>query len=322
VGRSGRSRGRSGRWGWRGRLEVRERVGALGGAGLVEDVGDQAGDVVGRPGVEGTTDQLDRGEVGGALGEDRAQVVVVEGGGGTVGADEEAVAGLQGDDEQVGLGLVDAVDGLEDEVAVGVDPRLGLGDAALVDQALDEGVVAREPADLALAQEVGAAVADVADADLPAVEVQHGGGGAGAVERRLLVDDLADPVVGAVQCTAHPAEQLVGLHRPGGLLVELAQLLQRDAGGDVSAHRAADAVADGEQPGAGVPGVLVVLADAPHVGDRRPLQAQGRGGRARGARGRTLGRVAHLRSSRIVLPIRTCVPSVIVVGWVIRTVPM
>mgnify|MGYP000058856433 CR=1 FL=1 len=213
---------------------------------------------------------------------------------------------------------MDAVDGLEDEVAVRVHPRLGLGDAALVDEALDEGVVAGEAADLTLAQQVGAAVADVADADLAAVEVQDGRGGAGAVERRLLVDDLADAVVGTVQGATDAAEQLVGLQCPGGLLVQLAQLLQRHAGGDVAAHGAADAVADGEQPGAGVPGVLVVLADATHVGDPRPVQAQGRGGGRAGAR----GGVAHLRSSRIVLPIRTCVPSVIVVGWVIRTVPM
>ena len=30
----------------------------------------------------------------------------------------------------------------------------------------------------------------------------------------------------------------------------------------------------------------------------------------------------YFRSSRIVLPIRTCVPRVSVVGWVIRTLPM
>ena len=76
------------------RLEVRERVGALGGAGLVEDVGDQAGDVVAGAGLERATHQLDGGEVGGALAEDDAQVLVVEGGRGPVGAHEQPVAGL------------------------------------------------------------------------------------------------------------------------------------------------------------------------------------------------------------------------------------
>ena len=85
--------------------------------------------------------------------------------------------------------------------------------------------------------------------------------------------------------------------------------------GDLShydaAGRAADAVAHGDQPRPGVPGVLVVLADPADVGDRRPVEPQG-----------WCVRRAHLRSSRIVLPIRTCVPSVMVVGWVMRTVPM
>ena len=76
---------------------------------------------------------------------------------------------------------------------------------------------------------------------------------------------------------------------------------------DATSPRAApaDAVAHGEQPGSGVPGVLVVLAHPTDVGDRGEVQAQ-----------------AHLRSSRMVLPILTCVPSVMVVGWVIRTLPM
>ena len=80
-----------------------------------------------------------------------------------------------------------------------VDPGLLLGDPALVDQGLDEGVVVGELADLAVAEEVGAAVADVADAEPLAVEERDGGGGAGAVEARVLVDELGDPVVGAVQ---------------------------------------------------------------------------------------------------------------------------
>jgi hypothetical protein len=63
---------------------------------------------------------------------------------------------LEGHLEQVGLEVVDAVDGLEDEVAVGVDPRLLLGDLAVVDEGLDEGVVLGELAQLAAAQEVGA----------------------------------------------------------------------------------------------------------------------------------------------------------------------
>ena len=91
-----------------------------------------------------------------------------------------------------------------------VDPRLVLGDPALVDEALDEGVVVGELGDLAVPEEVGAAVADVADPEPGAVEERDGGGGAGAVEGGVLVDQLADPVVGAVQGAGDLAEQVVG----------------------------------------------------------------------------------------------------------------
>ena len=90
-----------------------------------------------------------------------------------------------------------------------------------------------------------------------------------------------------------------------GRLVEHPQLADRGAGGQVAPGRAADAVADREQPGAGVPGVLVVLAYAPDVGDRGVVESE-----------------RHFRSSRMVLPMRTWVPRASVVGWVIRALPM
>ena len=210
--------------------------------------------------------------------------------------------------EQVGLGLVDAVEGLEDEVAVRVHPRLGLADPALVDEALHEGVVVGELADLAVAVEVGAAVADVAHPDALPVEVA-------ATVAVVLVplragsSSTSSPIRSCARCRA-PAtrpSRSSGLSSPRRVLVEAAQLLHGGAAGDVAARGAADAVADGEQPRTGVPGVLVVLADPPDVGDRGVVEPE---------------EAAHLRSSRIVLPMRTWVPIVIVVGWVMRTVPM
>ena len=123
----------------------------------------------------------------------------------------------------------------------------------------------------------------------------------------VLVDELGDPGVGAVQRAADLAEQLLlrGVGR-GRVVVELAQLGDRGARRDVAAGRAADAVAHGDQVRADVPGVLVVLADATHVGDRGEVEVHR----------------LYFLSSRIVLPMRTWVPRVIVVGWVIRTVPM
>ena len=90
------------------------------------------------------------------------------------------------------------------------------------------------------------------------------------------------------------------------VVLELAQLRDRGAGRDVAAGRATDPVADDDEVRTDVPGVLVVLADTTHVGDRGEVEAHRH----------------YFLSSRIVLPMRTCVPSVIVVGWVMRTVPM
>ena len=118
-------------------------------------------------------------------------------------------------------------------------------------------------------QEVGAAVADVAHAEAGAVEEGDHRGGAGAVERRVLVDELADPVVGAVQGARDLGEQVLGR-----LLGRACGSAGSRRGRDVAAGGAAHAVGDREQPGAGVPGVLVVLADPPDVGDRRVDQVQ------------------------------------------------
>ena len=206
--------------------------------------------------------------------------------------------GLGGELEEVGLLVADAVEGLEDEVAVRVGPRLLLGDPALVDERLDEGVVVGELAQLAAAVEVGAAVADVTEPEAGAVEERDGGGGGGAVEGGVLLDQLGDPVVGAVHGTGDLAEDVVVR-----LLVELAQRLHGRARGEVTADRAAHAVADRQQPRTGVAAVLVLAAHPADVGDRGVVE------------------VHHFRSSRIVLPTRTWTPRPMVVGCVMRTGP-
>ena len=173
--------------------------------GLVDDVDHQAGDVVGGAGLEAGADQLDGGVVGSAHRQDVGEAAVVEHPARAVAAQQQAVAELELHVEQVGVDVVDAVDGLEDQVAVGMGARVLVGDAALVDQALDEGVVLGELADRVAAEEVGPAVADVPEGQLVAVEQRHRGGGAGAAQGRVVVDQLGDAVVGAVQRAGHLA---------------------------------------------------------------------------------------------------------------------
>mgnify|MGYP006144677297 CR=1 FL=1 len=110
----------------------------------IHDVGDDAGDVVGAARLERGPDQLDGREVDRAGAEDVGEPVVVEDAGAAVAAQQQPVALDELDGEEVGVGLVDPVDGAEDEVAVRVRPRLLLGDPALVDEALDERVVLGE----------------------------------------------------------------------------------------------------------------------------------------------------------------------------------
>ena len=190
-----------------------------------------------------------------------------------------------------------------------VDPRLLLGDPALVDQGLHEGVVVGELGERAVAEEVGAAVADVADADPGPSKSGDGRGGAGAVERGVLVDQLGDPVVGAVQRAGDLAEQVVSaVSGPGG---------------SSSRRSCAIAVLEAMSPRAAPP---TPSQTASSHGPAYPeswlsLRTRPTSESARSqARPQVVG-IGYFLSSRIVLPMRTWVPRVIVVGWVIRTVP-
>src|SRR3546814_306578 len=124
--------------------------------------------------------------------------------------------------------------------------------------------------------------------------------------------------MGAVQGAGDQGE-----HVGAGRLVELAQLLYGGPAGDVTARGAADAVADRQQPRTGVPAVLVVLADAPDVGEGGEVEEQARVLlRVSAGRRRCVGvGHRHFLSSRTVFPIRTWVPRASVVGWLIRAWP-
>ena len=72
------------------------RVASSTGAAAVDDVGDDAGDVVGAAGLEAGAHQLDRGVVGAAGGEDVGEPAVVEDAAGAVAAQQQPVAGARG----------------------------------------------------------------------------------------------------------------------------------------------------------------------------------------------------------------------------------
>ena len=92
-----------------------------------------------------------------------------------------------------------------------MDGGLLLADLALVDQRLDPAVVVGELLELAVAQQVGPAVADVGQAELGAVEQGAGDRGAHAVERGVGLDQVGDPVVGLVTAPASTSSIVVAV---------------------------------------------------------------------------------------------------------------
>ena len=168
----------------------------------------------------------------------------------------------------------------------------------------------------AVAQQVAAAVADVADADLGAVEERRGDGRAGAVDLGVLLDQLGDPVVGAVDRAGERLEHVVA--RAGRRARRSS--LDRGAAGDVAAGRAAHAVGDHEQ-------VLAGVARSPGCpcgpGRRRTARRSAAEpvGSAVGRVRRSWSAIGYFLSSRMVLPIRTWLPSWRAVGWVMPVVP-
>ncbi len=284
------------------------RAGARVG-GLVDGhVGDHGRDVVGAAGVERGPDQLHGGVVDRTGAEDVGDPGVVEDAGAAVAAQQDPVAGGEVDVEQVRVGLVHPVHRPQDQVAVRVGAGLLLGDPAVVDEALDEGVVLRQPAQRPLAQQVAPAVPDVADGDLGPVEERGGDRRTGAVELGVLVDELGEPVVGAVDRARHrlaacPAEAA----RRGGA---------GSAPPCCSRCRRARPRPPRRRPSAGA--------------DRRTRSPGCSSGRGRRRTGRRTGGSAesdpcgrrYFLSSRVVLPIRIWVPRETVVGWVSREEPM
>ena len=161
--------------------------------------------------------------------------------------------------------------------------RLLRGDPTLLDEGLHEGVVAGDLVELAVAQEVTAGVADVAERETGAGEQDGGECGAHPVEFGRPLHLVGDGGVAAGNGRFELAEQVTA----GFVVVERLQGLDDELAGDLAGRVSAHAVGEREQTRARVHGVLVVGADQPAVTPRDVAQDEG-----------------HGRSSITVLPIR------------------
>ena len=112
-----------------------------------------------------------------------------------VAAEQDAVALAQLLDEEVGVDVRLRAQAPRDHVAVGVDARLLLGQHPRAHLLGHPRVVERHLAQLAVARDVGAAVADVDEVGPPAVDQQRDAGGAHAGQLGVLARVLEDALV-------------------------------------------------------------------------------------------------------------------------------
>ena len=234
---------------------------ALGSGGVDEPEG-EGGDVVATAGAVGLVDQgPDRLLHRVGAGEDEADPLLVDHRRQPVRTEQEDVARGRRDGLDVDLDLRLGAEGPGDDRALGVVLGLGVGDLALAPHLLDQRVVAGEAFDLPPAQPVGAAVADVADADLLVGGVDDRGGdrrphpGQGGVVVRELVDL---PVRGLDR---RPQERL---RAPVGEVA--VEGVGRGPRGDLAGLGATHPVGDDEDRGADEERVLVGAPLAAGVG--------------------------------------------------------
>ena len=238
-------------------------VGQLPGEGVagveVEDVGDDAGDVVGAAAAQRELDQLLHGLLRALVaGEGLLERLVGHDAGQPVGADQIAVAGPDLADGEVGLDVVAAAQRPHQQRALRVGGGLLLGDAALVDQALHPGVVLgdlrerrRRAAGTRASRRRGTRPRrwPVHSSAVSVVPMPSSWGSSSTIERSWSL----------ARWTAVPSE--VRMSEPGTSSSSGDDGGDHLGGGDLTGGLAAHAVGDGEQARTGVAGVLVALPD-------------------------------------------------------------
>ena len=201
-----------------------------------------------------------------------------------VAAQQHAVAEAKHHRHHVGVGGVVGVDRAQHDVAPRVDHRLGLGHPALVAHLLHPGVVAAQPGEPAVAEQVGARVADVREREPLAVGEQRGQCGRHAAERRVVPHAVAHLALALRDGAAEHA----GRAQPDARQGRGGDDVSRGGRGDLARGVAADTVGNEHQGRPGEAGVLVARA---HESD------------VRAAGGREAHHLNHLRR-------RTGAPSV------------
>ncbi|MDQ0616227.1 hypothetical protein QFZ33_000251 [Arthrobacter globiformis] len=223
----------------------------------------------------------------------------------TVGAEQPALSGLHIDGGEVQFGArIDVTEDAHQDVLVRMGFRFFGPQPTLVDESLDERVVDADLFELAVAQAVGAGIADVGEMELALGQQQGSHGGAHARQLGIDVNEFREQRVGGLD--------LVGQHGAGVVIVVVGVQMEhvQDSGGgsNIAAGVAAHAVRHDGQVPSHVGGVVVLRADAADVRTRRIAQDKGprrgwhlAGGHVRSGHGYGL-------NSMTVLPILTGTP--------------
>ena len=161
----------------------------------------------------------------------------------TVAAEEDAVAGAHVFDEEVGGDLGLGAKAAGDDIALGVVAGLFLSEDARADLLSHPGMVARDLAKGAVAQDVGAAIADVDEEGARPDEDDGHASGAHAAVVGVVAGVAIDGDIGLADSAGQGGEGVV----VGRFVVFVADGVDADVAGDLAGGIAAHAVADDEE---------------------------------------------------------------------------
>jgi hypothetical protein len=180
-----------------------------------------------------------------------------------VGAQQVPVAEHRLAHGQVGLRVGAALQRPHDQRPLRMGRRRLRAQPALVDQRLDQSVIAGDLLEVIVAQQVGARVADVAQRHLRARPQQRGQRGAHALDGRVGHAHLVQRVVRGGYRAGQRSEH--GLAVVQVLVVERGDRRDRDRAGDLTRGMPAHAVGDREEVRTRVRGILVALPEESDV---------------------------------------------------------
>jgi len=235
------------------------------------------GDIVGAAATERCVHQSVAGFLrrrGG--GEKTRDLRIADFGGQSIGAEQDRIPVRQVVTFHIGGHLLSQPDPVGDDVAIAAAAGLLTGHVARFDLLPDFGVVFGDLAELAIAQQIGAAVARVPDRQDALLENGGDAGGSHAAQFRLLDLLVPDVAIGAEDAASHQAGRI----RRSAVAFrqrfqhDIGQRFRHDGGRDIAPASAAHAVRDDDQRVERIEkvrtaqhgvAVLVLLSNSPDV---------------------------------------------------------